>query len=65
MSEDPSVYLRASKTTQVMEQTRMFDAKKWVWVPDEDEGFKSASIVSQKGDKCALELSDGQVRSTS
>ena len=61
MSDDPSTFLRASKTTELMEQTRMFDSKKWLWVPDEEEGFKAANIISQKGDKCVLELSDGAV----
>jgi hypothetical protein len=63
MSDDPSNFLRASKTSELMEQTRMFDSKKWLWVPDEEEGFKAANIISQKGDKCMLELSDGAVSS--
>lgn len=61
MSDDPSAFLRASKTQEIMEQTRMFDSKKWLWVPDEEEGFKAANIISQKGDRCVLELSDGSV----
>ena len=54
MSEDPSVYLRAAKSTTI---ETSFDSKKWLWVPDEEEGFKAANIISQKGDKCVLELS--------
>ena len=61
MSDDPSVYLRAAKTTDTMEQSRMFDSKKWLWLPDDEEGFKTATLKSQKGDKCVLELSDGAV----
>ena len=60
-AEDPSTYLRTSKTQDVLDQTRMFDSKKWLWVPDEEEGFKTANVKSQKGDRCVLELSDGSV----
>lgn len=61
MSEDPSAYLRAAKSTDAMESSRMFDSKKWLWVPDEDEGFKAATLKSQKGEKCVVELADGAV----
>ena len=60
-NDDPSVYLRVSSTRDVLEQTRMFDSKKWLWVPDDEEGFKAACVKSQKGDSCLLELSDGSV----
>ena len=60
-SDDPSAYLRVSSTRDVLEQTRMFDSKKWLWVPDDEEGFKAACVKSQKGDTCLLELSDGSV----
>lgn len=60
-NDDPSAYLRVSSTRDVLEQTRMFDSKKWLWVPDDEEGFKAACVKSQKGDSCLLELSDGSV----
>ncbi len=60
-NEDPSTYLRSSRTQDVIDQTRMFDSKKWLWIPDDDEGYKAGSVKSQKGDKCTLELSDGTV----
>lgn len=58
--EDPDKYLRASKTAEDT-AARAFEAKKWTWIPDDEEGFKSAVIKSQKGDKCVVELDNGQV----
>ena len=59
---DPTVFLRVGKTTDAVEETtRMFDSKKWLWVPDDEEGFKSGSVKTQKGDRLTVELSDGQV----
>ena len=59
--EDPSAYLRPSKDRDAMDQARVFDTKKWTWVPDEEEGFKSAVVKGQKGERVVVELSDGQV----
>jgi len=63
-SDDPSEYLRAAATRDILEQTRMFDSKKWLWVPDDEEGFKTACVKKQTGDTCLLELSDGSVSCT-
>lgn len=60
---DPSVYLRPGRTTDITEQMRMFDAKKWLWLNDEEECFKAAFVKSQKGDKMVVELSNGSVSS--
>ena len=63
MSEtDPSMYLRKQDNLQLLEHTKMFDSKKWLWIPDEEEAFKSACVKKQKGDKVVLELVDGSVR---
>ena len=59
--DDPEAYLRPSKDKETIDQTRMFDTKKWTWVPDEEEGFKSATIKSQKEEQLVVELDDGQV----
>lgn len=59
--EDPSAYLRPSKDRDAMDQARVFDAKKWTWVLDDEEGFKSAVVKGQKGERVVVELSDGQV----
>ena len=61
MSDDPSVYLRPSSSREVFDQTRIFDSKKWLWVPDEEEGFKKACVKSVRGDKVLVELTGGQV----
>lgn len=62
MSEtDPSMYLRKQDNLQLLEHTKMFDSKKWLWIPDEEEAFKSACVKKQKGDKVVLELVDGSV----
>ena len=58
---DPSVYLRPGRTTDITEQMRMFDAKKWLWLNDDEEGFKAACVKSTKGDKMIVELPNGSV----
>ena len=60
-ADDPSAYLRPSRVKDTIDQTRMFDSKKWTWIPDDEESFKSASIKSQKGERLVVELDDGQV----
>ena len=60
MSEDPSIYLRPAREKQ--DPTRVFDSKKWLWVPDDEEGFKKGSVKSTRGEKVLVELTDGQVR---
>ena len=60
--DDPSAYLRPEKTKDMMDQTRMFDSKKWTWVPDDEEGFKSAAVKGQKGERVTVQYADGQVR---
>ena len=63
--DDPESYLRPSRVTDTIDQTRMFDSKKWTWIPDDEEGFKSATIKSQKGERLVVELDNGQVNQTS
>jgi myosin heavy subunit len=59
MSEDPNVYLRPAASKTVFDQTKAFDSKKWLWIKDEEDGFKSAYVKSTRGDRVLLELSDG------
>ena len=59
MADDPSVFLRPAKEMQ--DPTRTFDSKKWLWIPDDEEGFKKANVKSTKGEKVLVELTDGQV----
>lgn len=62
MSDDPTAFLRPAATRDAMqEQTRIFDSKKWLWVPDEEKCFQAACVKDQKGDKVTLELDDGSV----
>jgi myosin heavy chain 6/7 len=58
--DDPEAYLRPSREKDTIDPTRMFDTKKWTWVPDEEEGFKSATVKSQKGERLVVELDGGQ-----
>ena len=60
--DDPEAYLRPSRERDTIDQTRMFDSKKWTWIPDEEEGFKCATVKSQKGERLVVELDDGQVK---
>lgn len=55
---DPSVFLRSEKSGG---DGPVFDAKKWLWVPDDNEGFIAATIKDQKGDNVVLELTNGSV----
>lgn len=56
---DPSTFLRAEKSQG--RETVLYDAKKWVWVPDETTGFLAAEVKEQKGDSVVLELNTGAV----
>ena len=71
--EDPSAqfegmqYLRQTMAQQMADQTKTFDVKKLVWIPDQDkkgmEGFVAASIKSTTGEKAEVETLDGKVLS--
>lgn len=59
-------YLRQSQQQQLQDQTKTFDAKKWIWIPEQDkkgqEGFIPALVKSTQGDNCEVESQDGKVR---
>ena len=55
---DPSAFLRSEK----QQSDVVYDAKKWVWVPDETAGFVAGELKEQKGDKVVLELNNGSVK---
>ena len=60
MSEpDPSVFLRSERSKT--NDAPLFDAKKWLWVPDETAGFVAGQIKEQTGDTVILELTNGTV----
>ena len=62
--EDPEQYLRPTDKATLLERTKTFDAKKWLWIPDEKEGYLAASVVASKGDMLTVETSSGKVRYT-
>lgn len=47
---DPTPYLYVSLEQKRKDQTKPYDGKKMVWIPDEKEGFVIGEIVSTKGD---------------
>jgi myosin heavy chain 6/7 len=47
---DPTEYLYVSLEQKRKDQTKPYDGKKMVWIPDEKEGFVIGEIVSTKGD---------------
>ncbi|GFV63848.1 myosin heavy chain, muscle [Trichonephila clavipes] len=53
---DPSEYLFVSLEQKRKDQTKPYDGKKMVWVPDEKEGFLLGNIVSTKGDLCTVDV---------
>lgn len=59
--EDPEQYLRPTDKATMLERTKTFDAKKWLWIPDEKEGYLAASVASTKGDMLTVETSAGKV----
>lgn len=47
-------YLRKSDRERLEAQTRPFDMKKECFVPDPDEEYVKASIISREGDKVTV-----------
>ena len=62
-------YLRQSQAQQLQDQTKTFDAKKWIWIPEQEkkgiEGFIPAVVKSTTGEKCEVETQDGKVKDMS
>lgn len=53
---DPTPYLFVSLEQKRKDQTKPYDGKKMVWVPDEKDGFLLGNIESQKGDDVTVEV---------
>ncbi|CAL1262322.1 unnamed protein product [Larinioides sclopetarius] len=53
---DPSEYLFVSLEQKRKDQTKPYDGKKMVWVPDDKDGFVLGNIVSTKGDLCTVDV---------
>lgn len=54
-------FLRKSEKERLADQTRPFDLKKDVYVPDDKEEFVKATIVSREGGKITAETERGKV----
>jgi len=54
-------FLRKSDKERLEAQTRIFDMKKECFVPDTDEEFVKASVISREGDKVTAETAKGKV----
>lgn len=54
-------YLRKSEKERLEAQTRPFDLKKDVFVPDDKEEFVKATILSREGGKVTAETEHGKV----
>ena len=59
--EDPVAFLRISNKLALLEESKSFESKKWVWIQDKKECFKAAEVKSSKGDIYVVETNDGQV----
>ncbi|NXC44583.1 MYH7 protein, partial [Penelope pileata] len=53
-------YLRKSEQERVAAQTRPFDLKRDIFVPDEREEFVKATIVSREGTKVTAQTEHGK-----
>lgn len=58
---DPSEFLFVSLEQKRKDQTKPYDGKKMVWVPDDKEGFVLGNIVSTKGDMCTVDVKGDEV----
>ncbi|KHN73894.1 Myosin-4 [Toxocara canis] len=47
-------YLRLSREQITQDQSAPYDSKKDCWIPDKEEGFVAAQIVSTKGDQVTV-----------
>lgn len=54
-------FLRKSDLERLEAQTRPFDMKRECFVPDPDEEYVKASIISRDGDKVTVETAKGKV----
>uniref|UniRef100_A0A1I7X126 Myosin motor domain-containing protein n=1 Tax=Heterorhabditis bacteriophora TaxID=37862 RepID=A0A1I7X126_HETBA len=47
-------YLKRSRAQMIEDQSRPYDSKKNVWIPDAEEGYVAAEIKSTKGDNVTV-----------
>lgn len=58
---DPTEFLYVSLETKRKDQTKPYDGKKMVWVPDAKDGFLLGDIKSTKGDMVTVDVPGGEV----
>lgn len=58
---DPTEYLFISLEQKRIDQTKPYDGKTMVWVPDEKEGFVIGKLVGTKGEVCTVAVEGGEV----
>uniref|UniRef100_A0A7E4V522 Myosin head n=1 Tax=Panagrellus redivivus TaxID=6233 RepID=A0A7E4V522_PANRE len=51
-------YLRLTREQLIKEQSAPYDSKKNVWIPDSEEGYLAAEIISKKGDTVTVKVGD-------
>jgi myosin heavy chain 6/7 len=59
---DPTQYLIVSLEQKRKDQTKPYDGKKMVWVPDTQECFLLGNITSTKGDMVTVDVGKGEER---
>ncbi|KAL3073419.1 hypothetical protein niasHT_038557 [Heterodera trifolii] len=58
---DPGwIYLRLPREVLLKEQSRPYDSKKNVWVPDPEEGYAEAEIASTKGEQVTVKVAGSE-----
>ena len=57
-------YLRATKRHAAADAAAQAEwaAKKWVWIPDKEEGYASAMLESESGETAVVAFENGEVR---
>uniref|UniRef100_A0A0M3IQA1 Myosin N-terminal SH3-like domain-containing protein n=1 Tax=Ascaris lumbricoides TaxID=6252 RepID=A0A0M3IQA1_ASCLU len=55
-------YLRRSREQIAADQSAPYDSKKDVWIPDKEEGYIAAQIVTTKGDEVVVRANGVEVR---
>ncbi|KAG5455369.1 MAG: P-loop containing nucleoside triphosphate hydrolase protein, partial [Olpidium bornovanus] len=54
---------KARRNAQDEVAQQEFASKKWVWVPDKDEGYIAGYVTNEDGDDVRVQLNNGKVRS--
>uniref|UniRef100_A0A914L0P7 Myosin heavy chain n=1 Tax=Meloidogyne incognita TaxID=6306 RepID=A0A914L0P7_MELIC len=56
-------YLRRTREQMIQDQSKPYDSKKNCWIPDPEEGYVAAEIVSSGKDKTTVKLANGTEKS--